>query len=113
MQTFIKWSAISVVTFHNLVHSSDDSVDSIPKKESAYSSIEDDNEDDDNMLYDGSLYSGFTEEEREILPQSGRCFSTWKSNLYHPFANLLLANPFELKALTVQKGLGIYWNVTW
>uniref|UniRef100_A0A8C8HIY0 chitin synthase n=1 Tax=Oncorhynchus tshawytscha TaxID=74940 RepID=A0A8C8HIY0_ONCTS len=50
--------------------SNDDSVDSIPKKESAYSSIEDDNEDDDNMLYDGSLYSGFTEEEREILPQS-------------------------------------------
>lgn len=78
MQTFIKWSATSVVTFHNLVHSSDDSVDSIPKKESAYSSIEDDNEDDDNMLYDGSLYSGFTEEEREFVPQSGRWFSTWK-----------------------------------
>ncbi|CAB1312937.1 unnamed protein product [Coregonus sp. 'balchen'] len=50
---------------------SDDSLDSLPKKESAYSSIEDDNrDDDDNMLYDGSLYSGFTEEEREILPQS-------------------------------------------
>ncbi|XP_038830536.1 chitin synthase chs-2-like [Salvelinus namaycush] len=55
--------------------SSVDRFDSIPKKESAYSSIEDDNDDnhdddDDNMLYDGSLYSGFTEEEREFVPQS-------------------------------------------
>ncbi|KAK6301520.1 hypothetical protein J4Q44_G00275730, partial [Coregonus suidteri] len=51
------------------------SVDSVPKKESAYSSIEDDNDDnhdddDDNMGYAGSVYSGFTEEEREIVPQS-------------------------------------------
>ena len=72
---------LPVVTFHPLVHSSVDRFDSIPKKESAYSSIEDDNDDnhddeDDNMLYDGSLYSGFTEEEREFVPQSGRWFST-------------------------------------
>uniref|UniRef100_A0A3P8YUV6 chitin synthase n=1 Tax=Esox lucius TaxID=8010 RepID=A0A3P8YUV6_ESOLU len=47
----------------------DNSDHSIPKKESAYSSIEDDN-DDDNLLYEGSLYSGFTEEEREEIPES-------------------------------------------
>ncbi|KAL0964674.1 hypothetical protein UPYG_G00327420 [Umbra pygmaea] len=41
--------------------------DSMPK-ESAYSSIED--ADDDNVLYEGSLYSGFTEEEKDDIPQS-------------------------------------------
>ncbi|KAJ8013713.1 hypothetical protein DPEC_G00032640 [Dallia pectoralis] len=49
--------------------SSEDSVRSIPKKESAYSSIEDDHN-EDNALYESSVYSGYTEEETEEMPES-------------------------------------------